>query len=154
MLMPDPRAALSEARRVLRPAGNLAFSVFAAPEANPFVDVPRRVFLELGHLPSPPPDAPGVFALSDPTRIRGLLGMAGFEVQTIDAIDIDSSFPSAESIVERILEMNVAVGPIHRGLPEHDQAEAVDAMIDEFADYRKPDGTYVLPAQMWGVHAR
>ena len=35
MLMADPAAALSETRRVLRPGGRLALSVWGAPELNP-----------------------------------------------------------------------------------------------------------------------
>jgi ubiquinone/menaquinone biosynthesis C-methylase UbiE len=70
MLMPHPADALREARRVLRTVGNLAFSVFAAPERTPFVGVPPSVFIELGHLQPPPPGAPGVFAMSDPLRIE------------------------------------------------------------------------------------
>jgi ubiquinone/menaquinone biosynthesis C-methylase UbiE len=36
MLMTDPAAALSETRRVLRPGGRLALTVWGAPERNPF----------------------------------------------------------------------------------------------------------------------
>ena len=104
MLMPRPVHALRESRRVLRPGGNLAFSVFATPERNPFVGVPSSVFIELGHLRPPPAGAPGVFAMSDPLRIRELLGEAGFEVQAIEAIDLEGAFPNEEVIVDRMFE--------------------------------------------------
>jgi SAM-dependent methyltransferase len=35
MLTADPAAALAETRRVLRPGGRLALSVWGAPERNP-----------------------------------------------------------------------------------------------------------------------
>jgi len=104
MLMPHPADALREARRALRTGGNLAFSVFAAPERNPFVGVPPSVFIELGHLQPPPPGAPGVFAMSDPSRIGGLLVEAGFQAQAIEAIDLEGPFPNEEVIVDRIFE--------------------------------------------------
>src|SRR5215212_9497095 len=69
MLMIDSATAFAETRRVLKPGGRLAFSVWAAP------NVTRgargiRVLVELGHIPPPDPDAPGAFVMADPGRIR------------------------------------------------------------------------------------
>ena len=152
--MPNPAVALRESRRVLRPGGNLAFSVFAAPERNPFVGVPPSVFIELGHLQPPPPGAPGVFAMSDSSRIRELLVEAGFQVHAIEALDLEGPFPNEEVIVDRVLEMNARVGPVYRSLDDDEQAQARQALIDRFRTFRRADGTVVLPTQMWGVHAR
>jgi SAM-dependent methyltransferase len=153
MLMPHPAEALREARRVLRKGGNLAFSVFAAPEHNPFVGVPPSVFIELGHLPPPPPSAPGVFAMSDSSRIRELLVEAGFQVHAIEALDLEGPFTNEEVIVDRISEVNAQVGPVYRSLDDDEQAAARRALIDRFRTFRRADGTVVLPTQMWGVHA-
>jgi SAM-dependent methyltransferase len=154
MLMPNPADALRESKRVLRPGGNLAFSVFAAPERNPFVGVPPSVFIELGHLPPPPPGAPGVFAMRDPSRIRELLVAAGFQVHAIEAIDLEGAFPNEDVILDSIFEVNPRVGPVYRSLDDDEQAQARQALIDRFRTFRRADGTVVLPTQMWGVHAR
>lgn len=153
MLMPDPLAALREVRRVLRADGHLAFSVFASPERNPFVGVPFRVLVELGHVPPPRPGAPGVFAMSDESLICEMLAEASFEVQAIEAIDLEGFHPNGDAIVDRILEMNARVGPVHRGLAEDEQAALRQALIDGFDAFQRADGTYLLPGQMWGVHA-
>ena len=64
MLMADPAAALSETRRVLRPGGRLALSVWGAPEQNPWASIGGRLLVERGHLPPPEPGAPGVFSMA------------------------------------------------------------------------------------------
>src|SRR5918912_1414818 len=48
MLMIDPAAAFAETRRVLRPGGRLAFSVFGAPERNPWASLPGRLLVGQG----------------------------------------------------------------------------------------------------------
>ena len=55
MLMADPGAALSETRRVLRPGGRLALSVWGAPERNPWASIGGRIPVERGHIPPPGP---------------------------------------------------------------------------------------------------
>src|ERR671921_1988798 len=64
MLMIDPAAAFAETRRVLRPGGRLAFSVWAAPERNPGLSLVGRVLVSQGQIPPPEPGAPGPFAMA------------------------------------------------------------------------------------------
>jgi SAM-dependent methyltransferase len=59
MLVADPSAALSEARRVLRPGGRLALSVWGAPEHNPWASIGAMSLVERGHVPPREPGAPG-----------------------------------------------------------------------------------------------
>src|SRR5829696_4616322 len=49
MLMIDPARAFAETRRVLRPGGRLAFSVWAARERNPALSLAGGILVKLGH---------------------------------------------------------------------------------------------------------
>ena len=80
MLAADPAAALAETRRVLRPGGRLALSVWGAPERNPWASIGGMILVERGHMPPPKPGAPGVFSMASEERIEMLLEGAGFEV--------------------------------------------------------------------------
>ncbi len=79
MLMPDPAAALSETRRVLRPGGRLALAVWSGPERNPWVSLAGRMLVERGHVTPSDPGGPGMFTMASEERTQGLLVDAGFD---------------------------------------------------------------------------
>ena len=96
MLMADPGAALAETRRVLRAGGRLSCAVFGTPQENPWAAVPARVLHERGHVPPPEAGAPGILALGDRDRLRGLLAEAGFAEPQIDAVPFMCGFADAD----------------------------------------------------------
>jgi SAM-dependent methyltransferase len=144
MLMPDPGAALGETHRVLRPSGKLAFSVFGAPERNPWASLVGRVLVAEGHLPPPAPGAPGIFALSDPARVRELVTGAGFAPSEVAEVSISWRFPTRDAYWWFLTEMAGAISPVLRGLTPEAQAH-VRARFDDLArSYRSGEG-YALP---------
>jgi len=86
MLMGNPPLAFAETRRVLRRGGRLTCAVFAGPDQNPWVALPTRVLRERGHMPPPEAGAPGILALADRGRLRGLFAGAGFADPQIDEV--------------------------------------------------------------------
>jgi SAM-dependent methyltransferase len=145
MLMPDPSAAFGETYRVLRPGGRLAFSVFGPPERNPWASVVGRILVAEGHMAPPAPTAPGIFALSDATRVRELLARAGFAPPETREMPLTWAFPAADRYWWFLTEMAGAISPILQNLAPDAQRQ-VRARLDEMAQpFRSGDG-YLFPA--------
>lgn len=146
MLVPDPATALGETRRVLRPGGRLALSVWADPEGNPWVVVAMRELMRRGLAPAPEPDAPGMFALADPERVVGLLAGAGFSDWDVRPVGFEYEFAGAERWWEVMTDLNRTVADAHASLDEAGRAEVREALAREFEPWTGPDGALRLPA--------
>jgi ubiquinone/menaquinone biosynthesis C-methylase UbiE len=153
MLMADPGAAFGETYRVMRPGGRLAFSVFGAPDRNPWASLVGRVLVAEKHTPPPVPGSPGIFALSDPERIHELLTGAGFASPDVAEIPLTWRFPSPGAYWWLLTEMAGAISPILRGLAPEAQAK-VRTHLDEMAQPFKAGDGYAFPVLCLNVATR
>lgn len=153
MLLGDPGAALCEARRVIRPGGSLAFTVFTTPEQNPWAAVPAAVLMQRGHLAPPQPDAPGVFALGDPERVRSLATGAGFSEPLIEQVDFVFHYVDEHDAWNAIVDLNGPLAVIIGRLSDDERDATRRAVLDGFGPFRESDGTYPVRAQALAVHA-
>ena len=92
--------------------------------------------------------------MSDASVIRTALADSGFDAEAIETIDLQGSMPDGDFIVDRIIEMNPMFGRIYRDLNPDEQTAAREALLDEFEAFQQTNGPYLLPSQIWGVHAR
>jgi SAM-dependent methyltransferase len=154
MLMADPAAALRESARVLAPGGRIALAVWSDPGSNPWAALPMQaVAKELG-APPPPADAPGLWALGDEARLRGLLEDAGFRSIRVEELDDAVEFESAEQWIEMTRRL---AGPLKALLAnlDDDTRGAIEAHMREAAKpYELPDGRVSMPEQILAATAR
>ena len=145
MLMIDPSAAFAETRRVLRPGGRLAFSVWAARERNPALSLVGGVLESQGHIPPPDPDAPSAFAMADPGRIRDLVVGAGFAEPEIEEVTFRWPFSDRDAYWRYVTDTSASSSPILRVLSPEVQNEVREQVHELARPYQSGEG-YDFPA--------
>jgi SAM-dependent methyltransferase len=78
MFFGDPIAAFANLHRALRREGRLTLLTWQSLDDNEWLTEFRAAMAVGRTLPTPPPDAPSPFALSNPDRVTAILGEAGF----------------------------------------------------------------------------
>jgi SAM-dependent methyltransferase len=145
MLMIDPPAAFAQTRRVLRPGGRLAFSVWAARERNPALSLVGGVLESQGHVPPPDPEAPSAFAMADPERIRELVVGASFAEPEIEEVTFRWPFAEKDAYWRYLTETAASASPVLRSLPPEEQDKVREQVHEAAREYRSGEG-YDFPA--------
>ena len=145
MLTTDPAAAFAETRRVLRPGGRLALSVWASRERNPALSLVGRVLESQGHISPPEPEAPGAFAMADPGRIQELVVGAGFAEPEIEEVSFRWSFADQEAYWRYLTETSASASPVLRSLPPEAQEPVREQVHEAARPFHSGEG-YNFPA--------
>jgi SAM-dependent methyltransferase len=144
MLMADPAAALSETRRVLRPGGRLALSVWGARERNPWITILARVLVERGHMPPPEPGDPDPFSMASEGRTRALLTGAGFTSVRTEEVSVRFACGDADDYVSFASDTAGPFAIVLRALSDGEREALKTQLAEAFAGF-VADGGYELP---------
>jgi ubiquinone/menaquinone biosynthesis C-methylase UbiE len=152
MLMADPAAALAETRRVLRVGGRLSLSVWGAAERNPWATVPTKALIEHTGAPPPNPNAPGIFAMADPERVRTLLRDAGFTEPRLDEVEVRWRFADFDAYWRYVMELAGGIAMVLQAMTETDR-EAVRMKVERAAANYRVAGGLELPGMALNASA-
>jgi SAM-dependent methyltransferase len=106
MFSPEPRRAIGEIRRVLKPGGRFGIVVWDEPSLNPFSMVLVGLlgtFMALPPLPGG--DAPGPFRFAERQALESVLQSGGFSRFTIENVTMTFDFPSVEAYLQVVSEV-------------------------------------------------
>ena len=151
MFFGDKPAAFANLRRALRPGGRLALLAWQSIAENEWIGAFSGALAAGRDLPSPPPDGPNPFSLSDPARVRPLLADAGFDDIEIDGSeqgmwfgdDVDDAFALVVGLLGWMLE----------GLDDDARGRALAALRASMADHQTTDGV-VYGSAAWTIRAK
>jgi SAM-dependent methyltransferase len=107
-----PEQALAEARRVLRPGGRVAFSVWARPEEAVGFGIILRAIEAYGKLDVPLPPGPPFFRFSDPAETRRVLLATGFAAPATVRVSCQWVIADGDTLLETFLRGSVRTGAL------------------------------------------
>jgi SAM-dependent methyltransferase len=150
MFFGDPIAAFSNIGQALAPGGRLALVVWQPLPANEWLQQIAGALAAGRDLPTPPPEAPGPFSLSDPDRVREILSAAGFGDIGLEGTTGGMWFGTDADDAHRfVLGL---MGWMLEGLDEAGRARAGDALRATMAAHQTADGV-VFGSAAWTVQA-
>jgi SAM-dependent methyltransferase len=139
-----PDAAIAEARRVLRPGGRYAFTVWAAPERAVGFGLALRAIERHGDSNVLLPEGPPFFRFSDADGTRKTLEEAGFAGVEIRELPLVWTLQSAGDAFDALSQGGVRTAAVLRGQTPAALAAIRDAVRCDVETY-KSGATYSIP---------
>jgi SAM-dependent methyltransferase len=127
MFFGEPVAAFSNIARAIRPGGRLVLLTWQPLIRNEWMVAFTTALAAGRDLPSPSPDAPGPFSMSDPARVHHLLTTAGFSDPRLESLNEPLYF--GRDTDDAYQFVSGLTGWMAQGLDEDGRARALDALL-------------------------
>ncbi|MFG2294594.1 class I SAM-dependent methyltransferase [Streptomyces sp. NPDC048603] len=150
MFFADVVAAFRNIAAALRPGGRFVQLVWQEPARNEWFSDFREAMAAGRTMPTPPPGAPGPFALADPDRIRAVLAGSGFTDVVIRGQGAPMWFGAEADAAHRFV--SGLLGWMLEDLDDEGRAGALRALRDSLTRHEQPDGVFYASAT-WLVKA-
>jgi ubiquinone/menaquinone biosynthesis C-methylase UbiE len=138
MFFPDEQAALQEIRRVLRPDGLLALSVWGSAEEVPLVETALACMRRL--LPPPKVARPSIFRFGDQVELARRLASADFRETEVRPHRFTLDFADAAAYWQGFLDLAGGAAESLSRLPVEKQQTLAAAVGAELAPHAVADG--------------
>lgn len=139
-----PDEAIVEARRVLRPGGRYAFTVWAGPDQAVGFGMTLRAIEALGNPHVPLPDGPPFFRFSDPVGTRATLEQTGFTDVEVKELPLIWRLSSAGAAFEAFSRGGVRTAAVLRAQTP-DALAAIREEVTREVERYKVGGGYEMP---------
>jgi SAM-dependent methyltransferase len=143
----NPATATKQVQRVAKSGAQVVIVTWGAPEGMEWVSI-SAALREL--LPPRPPDAPGMYALSEERALRAFAESAGLKSDEVFDVDAPVHYPSHDIAMRGLLSSGNAARAIELTSEERVR-EAYSKALERFA---KPDGGYRIGARFRCLFAR
>ena len=148
MFFPQPKAALDNVRRVLRPGGRAAFVAWGTVAANPYFNIPLGHLAKYASFPEPDPERPNPFKYAAPGVMESRLKEGGFRLVREERLNVTiQQSLSPDRYLEAFSDIAAPFRPLVEGLPPADRSRLADELAQTLHQYW--DGTFLrLPAEI------
>ena len=155
MFFADPARSFANMRKGLRSRGRAVFACWREPRHNPWLMLPlQEAYRHVPRLPETGPEDPGAFSFAAESRVRDILGHAGFAAVNLEPVALTLDI-AIDGGLDAAVATASGIGPTSRALegqPQALQAAALRSIRAGLAKYQA--GNRVpLPGAIWIVTA-
>ncbi len=151
MFFADKSAAFCNIARALRPGGRLVLLTWQPVQANEWIREISTALAAGRERPTPPPDGPQPFSLSDPDRVRSWLADAGFDDVQVGPLVEPMTF--GDEVGDTVSFVLGQAGWMLDGLDDEGRRRALGDLRAVVAAHQGPDGV-TFDSACWLATAR
>ncbi len=140
-----PEVGLREVRRVLRPAGRFAMTVWCGPDRSPTFATVFGAIAEYGDLSVPLPEGPDFFQFANGDLTREMLEEAGFADIDQTVLDIAWRLEDAETLFRIFRDSTVRGAALIAAQSDDARAAIADACAATVMERFDREGAFVVP---------